>query len=130
MEGKAIAVALLIHDDTLESVTQVPSASALREFNKTSANMWMYHQMILHAMERGVKYFDFGRSSVGCGTYKFKKQWGALPNDTVWQYYLREGDAEGMRPDNPKNKRRIETWQKLPIWVTRLCGPSIVRGIP
>ncbi len=130
LEDKAVAVALLIHDDNIESLTQVPSASALREYNKTSANMWMYHQMLLHAMERGVKYFDFGRSSVGCGTYKFKKQWGAKPNDTIWQYYLREGDTQSMRPDNPKNKKRIETWQKLPVWLTRLFGPAIVRGIP
>ena len=29
-------------------------------------------------------FFDFGRSSEGEGTYKFKKQWGAKPTPLVW----------------------------------------------
>lgn len=110
--------------------TQVPSASALREFNTTNANMWMYHGLLLRAIARGSREFDFGRSSVDSGTYKFKKQWGAQPHPTVWQYHVRRGDINAVRPDNPKHKRRIETWQKLPVWLTRLVGPAIVRGIP
>ena len=27
-------------------------------------------------------------------------------------------------------RRRIAAWQKLPVWVTRIIGPPIVRGIP
>ena len=126
-EGRAIAGAVLVHDPGL---TQVPSASCLRQYNHTNANMWMYHKLLLRAIERGTGRFDFGRSSEGSGTYRFKKQWGALPQPTVWQYYVREGDFEAMRPDNPKNQRRVEMWQKLPVWLTRLVGPRIVRGIP
>lgn len=143
-QNQPIACALLIHDlpvggsagvtpilgaGRLPS-TQVPSASALREFNNTSANMWMYHKLLLRAMERGSREFDFGRSSVDSGTYRFKKQWGASPRPTVWQYHVRKGDINAVRPDSPKYKRRVETWQKLPVWLTRLVGPSIVRGIP
>jgi hypothetical protein len=90
----------------------------------------MYHQLLCRAVEKGSKEFDFGRSSEGSGTYRFKKQWGATPHSTVWQYHLRDGDAEEMRPDSPKYRRRIELWQKLPVWVTRMVGPAIVRGIP
>ncbi len=126
-EGRTIAGALLVHD---KGLTQVPSASTLREFNHTNANMWMYHQLLLRTIERGNRRFDFGRSSVDSGTYRFKKQWGAKPYPTVWQYHIREGDINSMRPDNPKNRRRVEMWQKLPVWLTRLAGPLIVRGIP
>jgi len=35
-----------------------------------------------------------------------------------------------MRPDHPKYQRRIAAWQTLPVWVTRVVGPTIVRGIP
>ncbi len=126
-KGQPIAGALLIH---AAGSTQVPSASALREFNSTNANMWMYHQLLLRAIARGSREFDFGRSSVDSGTYKFKKQWGAQPHPTVWQYHVRRGDINAVRPDNPRHKRRIETWQKLPVWLTRLVGPAIVRGIP
>ncbi len=128
-QGKPIAGALLIHDAT-ENITAVPSASCLREYNSTNANMWMYHQLLLRAVERGSAQFDFGRSSVDSGTFKFKKQWGAQPHETVWQYHVRHGDINAVRPDSPKYRRRIETWQKLPVWLTRLVGPAIVRGIP
>lgn len=128
-EGACVAAALLVHDDA-RGLTQVPSASALREFNHTSANMWMYHKLLLRTMAREIKRFDFGRSSEGSGTYRFKKQWGAEPQSTVWQYHVRRGDVGSMRPDSPKNRRRVAMWQRLPVWLTRLVGPSIVRGIP
>ena len=51
-EKKPVAGALLVHDP-IRKVTQVPSASALRDFNHTSANMWMYSKLLLKAMERG-----------------------------------------------------------------------------
>ena len=126
-DAQPVAGALLIHDDR---VTQVPSASCLRAFNKTNANMWMYHRLLLRTIGRGNILFDFGRSSEGSGTYRFKKQWGARPKPTAWHYHLREGDVQQMRPDNPKNQKRVEQWKKLPVWLTRLVGPSIVRGIP
>lgn len=126
-EGQPIAGAVLVHD---QESTQVPSASCLRRFNATNANMWMYHQLLLRAIGRGASGFDFGRSSEGAGTYRFKKQWGAQPHPTVWRYHVRHGDVTSMRPDSPGNRRRVEAWQKLPVWLTRCIGPMIVRGIP
>ena len=126
-QGRSIASALLIHS---RSLTQVPSASSLRQYNSTCANMWMYHQLLLRAIERGSREFDFGRSSEDSGTYRFKKQWGALPRPTVWQYYVRKGDVSALRFDNPRFQRKIEIWKKLPVWMTRVIGPNIVRGIP
>jgi FemAB-related protein (PEP-CTERM system-associated) len=130
-EGQAVAAALLVHD-TMQGFasTQVPSASSLRTFNYLNANMWMYDQLLRRAIQRGSAQFDFGRSTPESGTYRFKKQWGAQPQPTTWQYHLRRGELGAMRPDSPKNQRRIATWQKLPVWVTRMVGPSIVRGIP
>ncbi len=127
---QAIAGALLLHDPAGEGVTQVPSASTLRDFNHTNANMWMYHYLLERAAERGSRKFDYGRSSVDSGTYRFKKQWGSAEYPTVWQYHVRRGDVSRMRPDNAKNQRRIALWKRLPVWVTRLVGPRIVRGIP
>lgn len=128
--GRAVAGALLVHDHRYGGGTQVPSASSLRQFNHTNANMWMYHKLLVRAIESGSARFDFGRSSVDSGTFKFKKQWGARPLPTVWQYHVRRGDINAVRPDTPKYRRRIETWRKLPVWLTRVLGPPIVRGIP
>jgi FemAB-related protein (PEP-CTERM system-associated) len=124
---RPISGALLIHH---AHRTEVPSASAIRKFNFTNVNMWMYWQLLQRAIEQGSNEFDFGRSTIGAGTYKFKEQWGAKPSLAVWQYYVRKGDPAQMRPDSSKNQRLVEIWKKLPVWLTRIVGPSIVRGIP
>ena len=127
LNHQPISGALLVHH---AHRTEVPSASALRQFNPTNVNMWMYWQMLQRAIEQGSVEFDFGRSTLGAGTYKFKEQWGAKPSPAVWQYYVRKGDPAQMRPDSSKNQRLVEIWKKLPLWLTRLLGPTIVRGIP
>jgi len=123
----AVAAALLLHGP---EVTEVPSASALRSHNHTCANMLMYWRLLERAVERGQAVFDFGRSSAESNTYRFKKQWGAEPFAAVWQYHVRRGSPGEMRPDNPRHQRRIHIWQRLPVWLTRLIGPPIIRGIP
>ena len=130
-ESIPIAGAILVHDRiSAQAITQVPSASCLRQFNSLSANMWMYHQLLRRAIKMGSTRFDFGRSSKDSGTYRFKKQWGCHPEPTPWQVVLRKGSLDDARPEDPRNRKRIERWQKLPIWVTKAIGPTIVRGIP
>lgn len=126
-DGKPAAAALLVHAGGL---TEIPSASCLREFNRLNANMFMYWSLFERAIERGSETFDFGRSSEGSGTFKFKSQWGAKPHQAVWQYYVRQGDPEEMRPDSDGKQRLVQIWQKMPVWLTKIAGPSIVRGIP
>lgn len=121
------AAALLLHG---KGVTEVPSASSLREFNSTCANMFMYWNLLDRAIQRGQAVFDFGRSTVEGNTYRFKKQWGAVAEPAVWQYYSRDGAAGDLRPDNPRYQRLIRIWQRLPVRLTRWLGPAIVRGIP
>ena len=127
LAGRPIASALLVHGP---GSTEVPSASSLRQFNSTNANMLMYWHLLARAIERGQTVFDFGRSTLDGGTFKFKKQWGAEAHPAVWQSYLRHGGARDMRPDNSKFELLIKTWKKLPVWLSRSIGPSIVRGIP
>ena len=126
-DQQPIASGILVH---AHGVTEVPSASSLREFNRTNANMLMYWHLLQRAIERGSQTFDFGRSSEDSGTYKFKAQWGAEPHPAVWQYYVRKGSPEEMRPDAGGKQRLVQIWQRLPVWLTRWIGPSIVRGIP
>ncbi len=127
MADQAVAAALLVH---AADATRVPSASSLRRFNHTCANMWLYHRLLARAIERGSRTFDFGRSSVDSGTYRFKRQWGASPHPTRWQYHVRVGDVNAMRPEDPRYRRWIAAWKRLPVWMTRLVGPQLVRGIP
>jgi FemAB-related protein (PEP-CTERM system-associated) len=123
---RTIAGAMLIHG---QGITEVPSASSLREFNHLNANMLMYWNLIDRAIQREQTVFDFGRATRGGNTYKFKKQWGAVEGPAVWQYHLR-GKVADLRTDNPRYARFIKLWQRLPVPVTRVIGPPIVRGIP
>jgi FemAB-related protein (PEP-CTERM system-associated) len=125
--GTPVASALLTHG---YGVTEVPSASSLRAYHATNANMLMYWQLLCRAIQRRQPVFDFGRSSRDSGTFRFKKQWGAQPYPAVWQYYVRKGRVGDMRPDNRKYNMLIRVWRRLPVGLTRLLGPMIVRGIP
>lgn len=124
---KPIAAAILVHG---RGVTEVPSASSLREYNSANANMLMYWHLLERTIERGQGVFDFGRSTLDGNTYRFKKQWGAETHPAIWQYYVRRGAVGDMRPDNSRYQRMIRVWQRLPVWATRWLGPPIVRGIP
>jgi FemAB-related protein (PEP-CTERM system-associated) len=127
LERRPIAAALLVHG---RHGTEVPSASSLRRYNATNANMLMYWELLKRSIGRGQQTFDFGRSSAQSNTYRFKKQWGAEPHAAIWQYYRRRGDVRDTRIESGKYNRLISIWQKLPLPVTRLIGPRIVRGIP
>lgn len=124
---RPLAGALVLHG---QGVSEVPSASSLRRYNWTNANMLMYWSMLERALQRGQRTFDFGRSTPGSSVYRFKEQWGAAPWPTAWQYHVRRGSSSAMRPQNPRYRPLIGIWRQLPVCVTRWIGPAIARGIP
>ncbi|WP_372716873.1 FemAB family XrtA/PEP-CTERM system-associated protein [Novipirellula sp.] len=126
--GVPIACAMTLHFD--QGLSEVPSASALRAHRKSAVNTWMYWQLIRRSIHRGANTFDFGRSTPEGPTFDFKRKWGATPSEVAWQYYRRKGDVNAVRPDNAKYGLAIAAWQKLPLPIANLIGPSIVRGIP
>ena len=128
LENRPVAASFVLsHRDRME----VPWASSLRRFNPLCANVLLYWEMLKLAIGQGMATFDFGRSTPHEGTYQFKAQWGAEPQPLYWEYWLAEGAQLADRsPANPKFSRAIAIWQKLPVPVTRLVGPLIVRGIP
>ncbi len=77
LDGKPIAAALLLHG---RGMTEVPSASSLRSFNWTNANMLMYWHLLQRAIQRRQATFDFGAAARTVPTHRFKKQWGAQPD--------------------------------------------------
>lgn len=126
-QAQPVAAAILLHG---WGVTEVPSAGSLRACRGTSVNMLMYWNLLERSIERGQDLFDFGRSTENSSTFNFKKQWGAAGCPAEWQYYLRRGDIGEMRLENPKYKKMVGIWQRMPVWLTNRLGPRIVRGIP
>lgn len=110
---------------------EIPWASARREFNPYSPNMLLYWTVLQFACENGYRVFDFGRSSPDAGTYRFKEQWGAKPVPLYWYYWTRQGESlPELNPKNPKYKTAIAIWKKLPVALTRIIGPAIVKNLP
>jgi len=95
-----------------------------------AANDFMYWEVMRRACERGCRTFDFGRSKIGTGSYAFKKNWGFEPMPLVYQFRLSGGRSmPDLNPLNPKLGILIAAWKQLPLAVTNLLGPLIVRGI-
>lgn len=110
---------------------EIPCASSLRAFNKTSPNMLLYGRILRYACDEGYEHFNFGRSSIPSSTFNFKKQWGAQPQPLTYHIWVPPGSpAPNLSAGNPKLKAASAAWQKLPVSVARLMGPQIVRGIP
>jgi serine/alanine adding enzyme len=128
-EGVTIAVSFLCaFRERIESVW----SSALHTHFHLKPNMFLYWSLLGHFGSKGYRLFDFGRSSIGSGTYAFKQQWGAQPVPLYWYTWLSSGVSElpERNPENPKYKLAIRVWQKLPLPVTNLIGPLVVRCLP
>jgi len=112
-------------------VLEIPWAAADRRHKELSANMLLYAAALEYGCGAGYRAFDFGRSTPGTGTYHFKQQWGAQPLPLHWYYWLSNGGAlPEIHPQNPKFRPAIEVWKRLPVSITRILGPAIVRNIP
>ena len=95
------------------------------------ANDFMYWELLRRACEAGLRVFDYGRSRVGTGSYRFKKHWGFEPQPLYFQYHLvRQADMPDLSPGNSKYRMAIAVWKRLPTALTRVVGPKIARGLP
>lgn len=125
---KAISAGFLVrHGDLME----IPWASTLRSANQLNANMAMYRYILDFSVTSGCRYFDFGRSTEGAGTYQFKRQWGAEPMQHYWYTILPTGmSPPALNPDNPKMKLLIALWKRLPVAIANVIGPWVIKGLP
>jgi serine/alanine adding enzyme len=102
-----------------------PWASFMRMYQKIAPNMLLYWEMLLYAINAGYDYFDFGRSSVGEGTFKFKAQWGAQPEQLYWYKLSKTEQEQDSSLDESKKGRFINIWRKVPLPLTKLAGPVL-----
>lgn len=125
---KVIAGMLYIY---CKNVFSEPWASSLREYNKLCPNNMLYWEAIKYACKNGFEYFDFGRSTINCGTYNFKKQWGTVPVQLNYQYLLNK--ANKIPVHNVQDNRyqlAIKIWKKLPMIIADTVGPRVVKCLP
>lgn len=130
-EGRIIGAAIAYW---FRNTFEIPWVSSIRDYMALCPNNMLYWEAIQYAITHGFKRFDFGRSTLHeghDGTYNYKKQWGALPVQLHWQYLMDSGGRmPELNPENPKYQAAIRVWQHLPVPLTKVLGPLIVRNIP
>jgi FemAB-related protein (PEP-CTERM system-associated) len=106
-------------------------AGADRHERPRGVDDFLYLAVMRWGREHGFRTFDFGRSKRGTGAFKFKERWGMEQVPLAYQYHLvRARELPNVSPANPRYEAAIRVWQKLPLPVTRLLGPSIVKRVP
>jgi FemAB-related protein (PEP-CTERM system-associated) len=102
----------------------VPWASCLSDHLSLCPNMLMYWETIRSACRDGFGRFDFGRSTRGSGTYRFKRQWGAEEEPLFWYSIPVENPGRTRSLDASKSTF-VQVWRHLPLGLTRRLGPRV-----
>jgi len=105
-----------------------PWASCLQEHFALCPNMLLYWETMRAACREGFRRFDFGRSSRGSGTWRFKRQWGAREEPLFW-YTIPIRPRRSDRAAEPARRAALiaGSWRRLPRALTRRLGPHVRR---
>ena len=108
----------------------LPWVSSLRKAFHLYPNNILYWEAMLYAISKGCHYFDFGRSTIGSGTYDFKIRWGATAKPLYWQRInLEKNTSSGPEYENTKYKLAVTLWKRMPVSCSRFIGPIIRKYI-
>ena len=126
-DGVPVASVLSLYDEDTVYPYYGGGTEAARALR---ANEHMYWSLMEHAVMRGCRRFDFGRSKVGTGAYAYKKNWGFEPEPLVYQYRLADGATmPDVNPNNPKYRLMTDVWSRLPLWLANRIGPMVARSL-
>lgn len=106
---------------------RVPWAACDVRYRAACANMLLYWTMLADACDTNAAVFDFGRSSVDSGTYRFKKQWHAVAEPLYWYTLGRHGwRLTQPARDNSAMQAASAVWRHMPEAAVRMIGPSLM----
>lgn len=106
---------------------EITWASSLRAYNREAPNMLLYWEFMARAIERGARVFNFGRTTPGSGTHRFKLQWGGTTLPLPW---VRIPAPESSRSPGRTARLVSSCWQRMPLHVSRVLGPAVARTLP
>lgn len=127
-EDKVVgSIFLLYFKDTIISGW----AASDKSYRMYNPNNIMYWESIKYGCENGFRHFDFGRSLMDSGTYRFKKPWGAETKQLHYQYYLnRMSKMPDTSQSSSKRKAFGKLWEKLPVPMANFIGPKLRKNFP
>jgi FemAB-related protein (PEP-CTERM system-associated) len=111
---------------------EIPWAACRAEAKPLGMNMKLYWELLCASIARGARHFDFGRSTIGSGTYRFKQQWGALPRQLHWYRWERAPASGGAGAGKPGRltSLALRAWKRLPLPLANALGPLVSPGLP
>lgn len=115
---KPIASMCMIFD---EEIVWYPWGGVDGNFSKKLAGYFIYWKTLEEVVKKGdFKIFDFGRSSFGGATYRFKSQFGAEPIKI---------DIISSQKEDVYSKYSLASsiWKKLPKNIVGFLGPKICK---
>jgi serine/alanine adding enzyme len=105
-------------------------ASARRSERRLGANTLLYWSFMQELIRRGVRVFNFGRSTPGGGTHRFKQQWGGHDVPLPWCHTAPGGRAATPSPNDPAFSWGPRLWRWLPVPIANRLGPRLSRFLP
>lgn len=112
---------------------EVPWAACRARAKPFGLNMKLYWELLAMAVDRRCTSFDFGRSTVDSGTYRFKLQWGAQPVPLYWYRWERQPRRHGTDLGEDRGravKLATAIWQRMPLPLANALGPLISGALP
>ena len=93
-------------------------------------NDFMYWEVMRRAVDKGCHLFDYGRSKVDTGSYRFKKHWGFEPEPLFYEVDLvKSRKIPEINPLNPKYQLFIAAWKRLPLPISQIIGPWLAKDL-
>ncbi len=104
---------------------------SLDEAKGLAANNFLWWELMKHGAQKGCATFDFGRSKRDSGNFDFKKKWNPQIDTLSYQVLLvRRKEMPNFSPTNTKFQMVTNAWKKMPLGLTRVLGPCVVRWFP
>jgi len=128
LEGKVVAAVLtfFFRDQLLPYYGASDPA-----YNALAPNNFMYFDLMAWGGQNGFRFFDFGRSKIETGAFEFKAHWGMETRQLPYEMLLvKRKNLPDFTPKNPRFQMVIRAWQKMPLPLTRLLGPALIRLVP
>jgi serine/alanine adding enzyme len=107
-------------------------ANSLREYNHLCPNHLLYWDAMRTAINSKCNRFDFGRSTIDTGVFKFKQQWGPDVYPIYNTLIFKSGEIIRDRNSYESGFYKISSrfWQKAPSIFTNSVGPLFRRYLP
>ena len=124
-EGRYVAYDLVLF---FKDSMVVQLGGTLGSAMKRYPNNLLFWHAIEHGCARGLHELDYCRNRADSGSAAFKRGLRLQEEPLAYQYHMPDGRVLPQRhPSNAKYRLAITLWQQLPLHLTRLLGPSLVR---